>query len=186
MKSAIEFELQEAVPILRQTPATLRSLLGELPDRWVESSGDRSHWHPYDILGHLIHGERADWIPRARIILEQGTERSFDPFDREAMFDLPHLSRLAESNIFAETFITMQRQTNRGEYALLCGDYPKLVSEQPKMSELIGRQELRCLPQVLREAGYATPRRAGIGADGSSAHGQSLADKVPSNSCRSH
>ncbi len=87
MKSAIEFELQEAVPILRQTPATLRSLLGELPDRWVESSGDRSHWHPYDILGHLIHGERADWIPRARIILEQGTERSFDPFDREAMFD---------------------------------------------------------------------------------------------------
>lgn len=87
MNSAREFELQEAVSILRQTPATLRSLLVELPERWVESSGDRSNWHPYDILGHLIHGERADWIPRARIILEQGTERAFDPFDREAMFD---------------------------------------------------------------------------------------------------
>jgi len=83
-------------------------------------------------------------------------EASSSANDREAVFDLPHLSRLAESNIFAETFITMQRQTNRGEYALLCGDYPKLVSEQPKMSELIGRQEVRCLPQVLREVGYAT------------------------------
>jgi hypothetical protein len=76
--------------------------------------------------------------------------------DREAAYDLPHLSRLAENNIFAGTFITMQRQTNRGEYALLCGDYPKLLSEQPKMSELIALPEVRCLPAVLREGGYAT------------------------------
>ena len=83
----MKFELEEAVSILRQTPVTLRSLLAELPDTWVQSSGDPSSWHPYDIVGHLIHGERADWIPRARIILEQGTERAFDPFDREAMFE---------------------------------------------------------------------------------------------------
>lgn len=76
--------------------------------------------------------------------------------DRDAVYDLPHLSRLAENNIFAGSFVTMQRQTNRGEYALLCGDYPKLVSEQPKMSELVDRPELRCLPAVLRDAGYAT------------------------------
>jgi hypothetical protein len=83
-------------------------------------------------------------------------EASASANDREAAYDLPHLSRLAENNIFAGTFITMQRQTNRGEYALLCGDYPKLLSEQPKMSELIALPEVRCLPAALREGGYAT------------------------------
>ena len=82
----MKFKLEEAVPVLCQTPATLRSMLAELPDRWVESSGDRSYWHPYDVMGHLVHGERTDWIPRARIILDSGESRAFDPFDREAMF----------------------------------------------------------------------------------------------------
>ncbi len=75
---------------------------------------------------------------------------------RAPAYDLPHLNRLAEDNIHASTFITMQRQTNRGEYALLCGDYPKLLSEQPKMSDLIALPEARCLPAALREGGYAT------------------------------
>lgn len=83
-------------------------------------------------------------------------EASSSANHREAAYDLPHLSRLAEANLFAGTFITMQRQTNRGEYALLCGDFPKLLSEQPKMSELIALPELRCLPAVLRAAGYTT------------------------------
>lgn len=83
----MKFQLEEAVPVLRQTPATVHSLLAGLPERWVESSGDRESWHPYDIVGHLVHGERADWIPRARIVLEHGTERSFEPFDREAQFE---------------------------------------------------------------------------------------------------
>ena len=82
----MKFNLDEAIPVLRQTPTTLRSLLAGLPERWVESSGDPSFWHPYDVVGHLVHGERTDWIPRARIILEVGESQTFDSFDREAMF----------------------------------------------------------------------------------------------------
>ena len=83
----MKLELEEAIPVLRQTPTTLRSLLVGLPNRWVESSGDPSNWHPYDVVGHLVHGERTDWIPRARIILDKGESQAFDPFDRVAMFD---------------------------------------------------------------------------------------------------
>ncbi|MEJ2084678.1 MAG: DinB family protein [Acidobacteriota bacterium] len=82
----MKFDLTEAVPVLRQTPDTLSSLLVGLPARWVESADDPLRWRPYDIVGHLIHGEKTDWIPRARQILEEGTKRPFEPFDREAMF----------------------------------------------------------------------------------------------------
>ena len=83
----MKFELEEATSVLRRTPATLSSLLAGLPARWVESADDPLHWRPYDIVGHLIHGEKTDWIPRARRILEEGTQRPFEPFDREAMFE---------------------------------------------------------------------------------------------------
>lgn len=82
----MNFEYQEAIAILEQTPATLRSLLGELPERWTTSRGDRDDWRPYDIVGHLVHGERTDWIPRARMVIDHGTSRTFEPFDRQAMF----------------------------------------------------------------------------------------------------
>ena len=83
----MKFQLEEAIPVLRRTPATLRSLLAGLPEVWVASSGDRDSWHAYDIVGHLVHGEQADWIPRARIILEHGTQKPFEPFDREVQFE---------------------------------------------------------------------------------------------------
>jgi len=78
------FDLQQTIALLSRTPSALNSLLRELPDAWTaRNEGDRS-WSPYDIVGHLIHGERTDWMPRARIILEQGENRVFDPFDRLA------------------------------------------------------------------------------------------------------
>ena len=60
-----------------------RSLAG-LPDCWTRGNEGPATWCPHDVVGHLIHGEKADWIPRARIILAHGTTRAFDPFDREA------------------------------------------------------------------------------------------------------
>lgn len=83
----MNFEIDEAAILLRSTPPTLRTLLEGLPVRWTESHGDRRRWRPHDIVGHLIHGERTDWIPRARMILEQGADGEFVPFDREAMFE---------------------------------------------------------------------------------------------------
>ena len=83
----MEFQLDQAKEILRRTPATLNALLTDLPNDWVLSNEGPETWSPYDVIGHLIEGEETDWIPRARIILEQGEERPFDKFDRFAMFE---------------------------------------------------------------------------------------------------
>jgi hypothetical protein len=82
----MEFELPRAIEILERTPATFRSLLGGLPDAWTTPAEGPDTFSAFDNLGHLIHGERADWIPRARIILAAGPDRRFQPFDRFAQF----------------------------------------------------------------------------------------------------
>jgi hypothetical protein len=79
------FNCQDAVAMLERTPATLGSLLNELPDRWTSSTEGEGSWSPYDVIGHLVHGERTDWIPRARHILA-GETGAFVPFDRNAQF----------------------------------------------------------------------------------------------------
>jgi len=78
------FELTEGIAILERTPATLRALLGGLPEPWTTCDEGPDTFSPFDNVGHLIHGERADWIPRARIILAQGATRRFEPYDRFA------------------------------------------------------------------------------------------------------
>ena len=83
----MNFQLYQAKEILRRTPATLNALLSDLPNDWVLSNEGPETWSPYDVIGHLIEGEENDWIPRARIILEQGEAQPFDKFDRFAMFE---------------------------------------------------------------------------------------------------
>lgn len=80
------FSLDEAVALLARTPATLDALLRGLPDAWIDGNEGDQTWSPFDVVGHLIHGERTDWIPRAKIILEHGEARPFDKFDRFAQF----------------------------------------------------------------------------------------------------
>jgi hypothetical protein len=80
------FTLDEAVPILTRTPATLDTLLRGLPAGWTDAHEGGETWSPFDVIGHLVHCERADWVLRARIILEHGESRTFDPFDRFAQF----------------------------------------------------------------------------------------------------
>jgi hypothetical protein len=80
------FAMEEAVAILARTPPTLDALLRGLPDGWIAADEGTDTWSPFDVVGHLIHGERTDWIPRARIILENGEARAFDSFDRFAQF----------------------------------------------------------------------------------------------------
>lgn len=83
----MDFQIENAKEILSRTPSTLSALLSDLPDVWLFQNEGPETWSPFDVLGHLIHGEEADWIPRAKIILENGEARSFDPFDRFAMFE---------------------------------------------------------------------------------------------------
>lgn len=82
----MSFDLSAGIAILRRTPATLRALLHGLGEEWTTATEGPDTWSPYDVVGHLVHGERSDWIPRARNILEQGPNRRFVPYDREAMF----------------------------------------------------------------------------------------------------
>lgn len=79
-----EHDLQQTIALLRRTPATLDALLRDLPASWTRRNEGEGTWSPYDVIGHLIHGERTDWIVRTRIILEHGESRPFDRFDRWA------------------------------------------------------------------------------------------------------
>jgi len=84
MTTSAEFSLAEATALLTRTPATLDALLRGLPDIWVRRNEGKDTWSAFDIMSHLIVGERTDWMPRVRIILENGEGRPFDPFDRFA------------------------------------------------------------------------------------------------------
>ena len=81
------FSLPEAVAVLERTPAVVDSLLRELPDGWIRGNEGGESWSPFDVVGHLIHGERTDWIPRARRLMEHGESMPFDKFDRFAQFE---------------------------------------------------------------------------------------------------
>lgn len=83
----MEFQLAPAIDILERTPATLNSLLRDLPEPWLVQNEGPETWSPYDVIGHLIHAEETDWIPRAKMILEHGETRAFEPFNRVAMFE---------------------------------------------------------------------------------------------------
>lgn len=83
----MEFQLEHAVNILSRTPSVLNDLLLHLPDEWSRQNEGGDSWSPYDVVGHLIHGEETDWMPRARIILEKGEARPFAPFDRHAQVE---------------------------------------------------------------------------------------------------
>jgi len=80
----MEQNLSDTITLLSRTPAALNALLRDLPESWTLHNEGENTWSPFDIVGHLIHGERTDWMPRAKRILEFGETRAFDPFDRLA------------------------------------------------------------------------------------------------------
>jgi hypothetical protein len=82
----MDFDLPTAAAVLERTPHTFRALLAGLPAEWTHTNEGPETWSPFDIVGHLIHGERTDWIPRAQLILAQGPQRRFTPYDRFAHF----------------------------------------------------------------------------------------------------
>lgn len=83
----MDFRVDHAIAVLERTPGTLRALLDGLPREWIRSNEGAGSWNAFDIVGHLIHGEETDWIPRLEIILEHGESRPFDPFDRFAQLE---------------------------------------------------------------------------------------------------
>jgi hypothetical protein len=80
----VDLSPDDAIAVLERTPATLRAMLGGLPEAWLLASEGPDTFTPRDVVGHLIHGEETDWVPRMRIILEHGESVPFTPFDRFA------------------------------------------------------------------------------------------------------
>ena len=83
----MEFNLAEGIQILSKTPEVISNLLKGLPETWLKTNEGGDTWSPYDVVGHLIHGEKTDWIPRAQIILSEAEDKTFVPFDRFAQFE---------------------------------------------------------------------------------------------------
>ena len=125
----MDFNLEQAVPILERTPVVIAGLLQDLPDDWTRVDEGPDTWSPRQVLGHLINGERTDWIPRARIILRQEKVRRFDPFDRFADINSPRpLGELLKEfdRLRADNVATLRGWNLRESDLALTGEHPEL------------------------------------------------------------
>lgn len=125
----MEFILEEAIPVLERTPAVLSALLEDVPEAWIGAREGPEAWSPGEIVGHLIHGERTDWIPRARIILKQESYRRFEPFDRfaELKSDRELRDRLREfEKLRAGNVATLRGWNLKDKDLKLTGEHPEL------------------------------------------------------------
>jgi hypothetical protein len=123
--------MTDTIALLTRTPATLDALLRGLPNIWMRGSEGKDTWSAFDIMGHLIVGERTDWMPRVRIILEYGEARPFDAFDRFAQLResqdksldqlLDDFARLRRENLAALQALNLQPTdlTRRGKHPAL-------------------------------------------------------------------
>ena len=127
----------------RGTPAVARyrSIRADLEGDPIIRDAPRAS----NVLLIILEGVSGAYLPSLR-----------DRHDETNQISMPRLDQIAESGLSWSTFINHQRQTNRGEYALLCGDYPNLAGGEPKMTELIGAGRLDCLPAILQEFNYVT------------------------------
>jgi hypothetical protein len=114
----MEFNLDQTITLLDRTPATLNTLLRGLPEIWVQRNEGGDTWSAFDILGHLVFGERTDWMERTRIILEHGEARTFERFDRLGQVKespgksleqlLDEFARLRQENLAALRALNLQ------------------------------------------------------------------------------
>jgi len=126
----MNFEIPRGTEVLERTPHVLRAMLATLGPAWLDATEGPETWSPYDIVGHLIHGERTDWIPRARIILEQGHSRRFPVFDRFAQFEESRGKSLADlldefARLRADSLATLDRWELTDAQLALEGEHPE-------------------------------------------------------------
>lgn len=129
----MEFRLGQAIEVLSRTPAVVDAMLGGLSEPWVENNYGEKTFSPFDVVGHLIHGERADWIPRARIILEHGEARPFESFDRYAMYEASKGKSIGEllgefADLRSANIVALEAMELTSEQLALRGRHPELGS----------------------------------------------------------
>ncbi len=130
----MEYSIGKGIEILEQTPKTLKSYLGDLSDDWVFCNEGTGTWSAYDIVGHLIHGEKTDWIPRVHIILNNSGQKVFQPFDRFAQFEASKGKSL--SNLLDEFDTLRQNNLNTLKDLNLSNDQLQLKGIHPELGEV--------------------------------------------------
>lgn len=103
----MQFDIHQALPILERTPAIVAALLKDLHPDWIYSNEGEDTWSPFDVVGHYIHGEKTDWIPRLNIIMGDQPDKRFVPFDRFAQFEQ---SKGKSLNELLEEFAALRRE----------------------------------------------------------------------------
>lgn len=124
------FDLPASIAILERTPAALRAMLSGISPQWTDANEGPDTFSPYDVVGHLIHGERADWIARAKIILARGADRRFAPYDRFAQIEESKGKSLAQlldefEKVRAENLRTLAGWNLTEAQLELAGEHPK-------------------------------------------------------------
>ena len=133
----MEFRLDEAVAVLERTPAVVSALLRGVPDVWLNSRDGDGTFSAIDVLGHFIHGEHTDWLPRTRIILKSGEAETFEPFD---MSGHEAVIQGKPANELLDTFAILRKQ-NLEALRQLNLDEAKL--DRTGMHPALGRVTLR-------------------------------------------
>ncbi len=130
----MKFDLDETIEVLSRTPGVLKVLLNGLSHNWVQNNEGSETWSPYDVVGHLIHGEKTDWITRAKIILDYGESRPFDPYDRFAQFEASKGKSIEE---LLEEFTALREQNIKTlrEFKLTENDFRK-TGKHPKFGKV--------------------------------------------------
>ena len=128
---AMAFQVSDGLAVLERTPATFRALLTGLPDTWIMANEGPDTFSPFDNLGHLVHGERTDWIPRARIIRAQAGNRRFERYDRFAQVRESAGKSLADlldefARLRAENVATLRGWGLSDQELALVGEHPEL------------------------------------------------------------
>lgn len=145
--------LADTIALLARTPGALNALLRNLPDPWTNHDEGPGTWSAQEVIGHLIFGEKTDWIPRARIILEYGDSRPFDPFDRAPQTGGKSLAELLDefAELRAKNLDALRVMTLRPQDLQRRGKHPALGIVT--LSELLGAwaaHDLTHLHQISR------------------------------------
>lgn len=136
----MNYSIDDAIDILSRTPGTLRALLAGLPPRWAAAEEGPGTWTPLEVVGHLVHGELTDWIPRAEIFLSPSAERRLPPFVPEAMRELNAGKSL---EVLLGEFEALRRENLRKLAALGIGEEGLTTTAvHPEFGEVTLRQHL--------------------------------------------
>jgi len=126
----MDFDITQGIAVLERTPGTLRAMLHDLGTAWIDATEGPDSWSPYVIVGHLVHGERADWMPRARFILSQSASGRLPSYDRFAHLNMSQgksLSVLLDEfgRLRAENLATLAAWRLADTELALAGEHPE-------------------------------------------------------------